>query len=111
MEGIKYIKKLNVFGFLPGPEKCSWGNKNLNIQKLASKKSGFCFRCYIKNCKRYYPLWTNSFFSKFTHMSIDSVIEIIKCNLCFKFNINKAKKYLAEEKNILFSSNTIREIY
>ena len=59
MEGIKYIKRLNVFGFLPGPEKCSWGNKNLNIQKLASKKSG---RCNVKNCKRYYPFRQIVFF-------------------------------------------------
>ena len=28
-----------------------------------------------------------------------------------KFNINQAKKYLAEEKNILYSSKVIREIY
>ena len=44
-------------------------------------------------------------------MRIDSVIEVIKCNLCFKFNNNNAKKYLAEEKNILYSSKSIREIY
>ena len=111
MEGKEYLKKLHASGFLPGPEKCICGNKNLNIQKLASKKSGFCFRCMVKNCKRYYPLRANSFFSKFTHMSIDYVIEVIKCNLSFKFNINKTKKYLAEEKNILYSSNAIREIY
>ena len=87
------------------------GNKNLNIHKLSSKKSGFCFRCNVKNCKRYYPIRANSFFAKFTHLNIESVIEIIKCNLCMKFNINQAKKYLAEEKNILYSSNVIREIY
>ena len=28
-----------------------------------------------------------------------------------KFNINQAKKYLAEEKNILYYTNVIREIY
>ena len=62
MEGKEYLKKLNASGFLPGPEKCICGNKNLNIQKLASKKSGFCFRCMVKNCKRYYLLRANSFF-------------------------------------------------
>lgn len=45
MEAEEYLKKLNASGFLPGPEKCICGNKNLNIQKLSSKKSGFCFRC------------------------------------------------------------------
>ena len=38
-------------------------------------------------------------------------IEIIKANLCLKFNINKTQKYLSQEKNINVSDKIIRKVF
>ena len=38
-------------------------------------------------------------------------IEIIKANLCLKFNINKTQKYLSQEKNINVSDKIIRKLF
>lgn len=64
-----------------------------------------------KKCKLYYPIRINSFFPIFTHRKIEDCIEIIKCNLCFKFNKNKTKKYLSQEKKIYCSNELIKNIF
>ena len=102
---------MHTSGFVPEPEKCICGNKYLNIQSLSSKKSGFCFRYILKNVNEIILLEQIVFFSKFTHISIESILEVFKCYLCLKFNINQYKKYSAEGRNILYSSKRIREGY
>lgn len=108
---IEYIEDLHKKGILPGPDGCTCGNKYLKIQKLSSKKYNFCFRCTKKKCKLYYPIRKKSFFENFTHLKIEDVMEVIKCNLCFKYNITRAEKYLKEEKLININKCTIRKIY
>ena len=44
-------------------------------------------------------------------MSLKLCSEIIKCCICFEFNITKAKKYINTEKNAIASTNVIRKIY
>lgn len=74
-------------GFLAGQDNCTFGNKNLKIQKLSFKKYYFCFQCKSK-CKLYYPIKAKNFFENFSHTKIEESIEVIKCNLYLKFNIN-----------------------
>ena len=61
--------------------------------------------------KLYYPIRKNNFFENFIHLEIEDVIEVIKCNLCLKYNITKAEKYLKEEKHININKYIIRKIY
>lgn len=54
---------------------------------------------------------TNSFFDNFKYLNVAICIEIIKANLCLKFNTNKTQKYLSQEKNINVSDKIIRKVF
>lgn len=66
---------------------------------------------FKKTCKLKHPISTNSFFDNFKYLNMAVCIEIIKANLCLKFNINKAQKYLTHKKNINVSDKIIRKIF
>ena len=61
-----YAKLLYSKGYLPWPDVYSWGSKLFNIQHLSYNKThGYCFRYINQNCRKIYPIVTNSFFRNF----------------------------------------------
>lgn len=89
----EYATKLNHLGYLPGPENCKCGNKHLVIEIDNSQKtSKVCFRCNKSNCRRKYNIRANSFFSEFPKIRLLTISEVIKCILCYNFNINDTFK-------------------
>ena len=87
---IEYINNLHNLDILAWPDCCTCGNKNFKIQKLLRKKK-------------------KNFFENFRYAKIEDVIDVIKCNLCLKLNINKTQKYLKKEKFINLNKATIRK--
>ena len=109
---IEYASKLNEMGYLPGPDICKCGAKKFTIQNYhESKTSGCIFRCINSKCRQRFPIRVNSFFERHPYVSLKLCSEIIKCCICFEFNITKTKKYINTEKNTFVSTNVIRKIY
>ena len=78
-------------GILPGIVICTYGNNVIKVQIINSKKYNFNLEYTKKTYKLYYPIRINSFFQNFIHTKIEDYIEIVKCNICMKFNKNKVK--------------------
>lgn len=70
----------------PGERKCK--SKLFMIQKDSNNKvSGLCFRCTNYACRLKYLIRINSFYSKFTFISLEIVTEVIKCCLSLDLNV------------------------
>ena len=75
--------KLKDLGFLREPDKCICGNTLLNIQKLTTRRpSGIVYRCINYKCKRIYNIRKDSFFEPFRYLTLNIVLEVVKCMLC-----------------------------
>ena len=66
---------------------------------------------YLKKMQVILSYKKKKFFWKYHTCKNKRLIEVIKCNLCFKFKITRAEKYLKEEKLINLNKCTIRKIY
>ncbi len=49
----------------------------------------------------------NSFYEKFSKQKLSLISEIIKCFIVYDYNVNKAYKYITEEKNTFVSKHII----
>ena len=98
----EYAPKLNEMGYLPVPDVCKCGEKKFTIQNYQeSKISRFIFRRTNPKCRQRFPIRSNSFFERHPYVSLKLCSEIIKCCICFEFNITKAKRYTNTEKKQL----------
>lgn len=104
--------QLLSLGFLKGPGECKCKSKLFTIQKDSNNKvSGVCFRCSNYACRLKYPIRINSFYSKFTFISLEIVTEVIKCCLSLNLNVEKAFEFMKNEKHKNVSIKQIYNIY
>ena len=93
--GVPLIKFINPLMIIPifvfNKEKNNNPRGNDKIKTIINNNK-VCFRCLRKNYKSRYSITVNSFFNNFTNLNAWVCIEIIKTNLCFKYNIKTRKK-------------------
>ena len=111
-EEFNLANKLNEMNILKGPNLCKCRNNIFKIQKDSSyKTSGIIFRRNYYKCKNKFNIRVNSFFEKFSKITLKVCFEVIRCMLVYNLNAKKTfdmiNKTLKENINI----NTIREIF
>ena len=90
----------------------SCGSNKFNIYKDSKYKVNNCsFNCGNYKCRKQYSITINSFFDVFSCHKLKDISEVIKCFLCYEYNIQKAYKYLNEELKLCISEKTIRRVY
>ena len=108
---IDYARSLYDKGFICGPGICSCGSNKFNIYKDAKYKVNNCsFTCGNYKCRKQYSITINSFFDAFSRHNLKDISEVIKCFLCYEYNIQKAYKYLNEELEICISENNKKSL-
>ena len=101
------IKKGIENKFFYPPDKCSWGNTKISLNRLnrlnRNKNTSFCLRCSLKSWKKIYPWRKDSFFEKFQYIPLNNSFLIIDCLINLKFNAKRDYNYLTENKKINIS--------
>ena len=97
---------------LKGPTLYKCENNTFKIQKDVSyKTSGIIYSCNNYKCKNKFNIRMNSFFEKFSKITLKVCLEVIRCMLVYNLNAKKTfymiKNTLKENINI----NIIREIF
>ena len=106
------IKKGIDNKFFYPPDKCSYGNDKISLNRLnRNKNASFCFTCSSKSCKKIYPLRKDSFFENFKYIPLNDCFLIIDCFINLKFNAKRNYNYLKENKHINISEKNIRRFY
>ena len=91
---------------------CLCGKNNYSIQVDNSNKTSLCcFRCGNYHCRKKYPVRINSFYAKFSKITLRIVSEVISCFLCKEFNVEKAKNLIDSEFGYNLSKRVISRIY
>lgn len=97
---------------IKGPKVCKCGNKAFTIQKDASyKTSGIIFRCNSYKCKAKFNIRINSFFEKFSKITLKICLEVIRAMLVLNLNAKKAYELITNTLKENININTLRAIY
>ena len=99
---------------LKGSTLCKCGNKTFKILKDAGyKASGIIFRCNYYKCKNKFNIRVNSFFEKFSKITLKVCLEVIRCILVYYLNAKKTfdmiKNTLNKNKNININTIFLRK--
>ena len=103
-----YIQKR----YIAPPEMCPCGNTKIYLNKFNRNKiHPYCFRCTKKECRKIFPLLKSSFFDEFSSKPLAVLIDIFRCFMDYKFNIQEAMNFLRKTKHQEISEKFIRNFY